>query len=78
MSAATLRLIVPPRRMLPKREAAEYCGLTAKRFEAECRVAPVAMPGGTIVYDMRDLDAWIDSLKSGAGDADDDILGRLA
>lgn len=29
------------------------------------------------LYDMRDLDSWIDGFKAGAGDSDDDILGKL-
>ena len=77
MSAATLRLIVPPRRMLSPRDAADYCGMPAKRFAGDCRVAPVIMPGGAKLYDMRDLDLWLDSLKAGAADVDDDILGKL-
>lgn len=76
MASATLNLKVTPRRMLPAKEAADYCGIPAKRFPHECSVAPVAMPGGTKLYDMQDLDAWIDSLKSG-GDIDADIVGRL-
>lgn len=77
MASATLNLKVVPRRMLPVRDAAEYVGIPVKRFARECNVSPVSMPSGTLLYDMRDLDAWIDSLKSGAGDLDDDIVGRL-
>lgn len=76
MASATLNIKVAPRRMLPAREAADYCGLPAKRFPHECRVSPVVMPGGAKLYDMHDLDRWIDSLKSG-DDVDDDIVGRL-
>ncbi|MDF8353211.1 hypothetical protein [Ensifer adhaerens] len=77
MATATLNLKVSPRRMLSLKEAAEYCGLTAKRFPAECRVLPVAMPSGIRLYDMRDLDGWLDALKDGGVDSDDEILGKL-
>jgi len=76
MASATLNIKISPRRMLPANEAANYCGITVKRFPHECRVAPVAMPGGSKLYDIQDLDAWLDSLKSG-NDADEEILGRL-
>ena len=73
MPSATLNLRVSPRRMLTAREAAEYIGLPAKALP----VAPVEMPNGRRLYDMRDLDEWLDDLKaSGPTDADD-ILGRL-
>lgn len=76
MDSATLNLRISPRRMLPVKEAAVYCGIAVKRFSQECRVPPVAMPGGSKLYDIRDLDTWLDGLKSGH-DADDEILGRL-
>ncbi|MDW9772744.1 hypothetical protein GOA89_13060 [Sinorhizobium meliloti] len=77
MATATLNLKVSPRRMLSLKEAADYCGLTAKRFPTECRVAPIAMPSGVRLYDMRDLDGWLDALKAGGADTDDDIIGKL-
>lgn len=63
--------------MLDVREAAEYCGITPKRFPAECGVSPVSMPNGNRRYDMRDLDAWLDSLKGGAASSDDELIGKL-
>ncbi|MER8581734.1 hypothetical protein NKG95_24095 [Mesorhizobium sp. M1423] len=63
--------------MLPAKEAADYCGIPAKRFPSECRVPPVEMPSGAKLYDMRDLDAWIDTLKSGDPSGDDELLGKL-
>ncbi|WP_244474669.1 MULTISPECIES: hypothetical protein [unclassified Rhizobium] len=77
MASATLNIKVSPRRMLSAREASEYVGLPTKRFPGVCSVQPVAMPDGSNLYDMRDLDAWVDSLKSGAPGNDEDILGRL-
>ncbi|WP_292674990.1 hypothetical protein [Mesorhizobium sp.] len=77
MASATLNIKVSPRRMLGAREAAEYCGIAAKRFPVECAVTPVAMPSGVKLYDMRDLDAWIDSLKSGDATGDDELIGKL-
>lgn len=77
MSTANLNIRLAPRRMLSVREAADYCGVAAKGFEKKCGVAPVAMPTGGHRYDLRDLDTWIDSLKAGGADSDDDILGKL-
>jgi len=62
---------------LNEREAAEYCGTPARRFPAVVDVRPVAMPDGRKLYDMQDLDHWIDGLKAGNSDDDDGILERL-
>jgi len=75
MSTATLNLRVSPRRMLKPAEAADYCGRPAKRFQAECPVAPIAFPNGDRLYDIHDLDGWLDGLKGNAGA--DDIISRL-
>lgn len=77
MSSATLNLKVTPRRMLTASEAADYCGLSRKRFPSICQVAPVKMPGGDVRYDMRDLDTWVDDLKMGVANGDDDIIRKL-
>lgn len=77
MTMATLNLRVSPRRMLRAAEAADYCGRPVKRFRAECPVTPVTFPSGDQLYDMQDLDRWIDSLKGGAPDNADDIIDRL-
>lgn len=66
-----------PRRMVNAREAAEYTGLTAGIFKAACPVAPIEMAHGRQLYDLRDLDRWIDTLKAGASDDDDALLSRL-
>lgn len=73
---ATLNIKVAPRRMLSPREAAEYCGLPLKRFPSSCAVPPVLMPDGAKLYDLRDLDAWLDALKGGVS-SEDEILRRL-
>lgn len=63
--------------MLSAGEAAEYVGLPVKRLKMDCPVLPVAMPGGRTLYDLRDLDTWLDTLKDSAADCDDAILERL-
>lgn len=78
MSAATFTIKMPPRRMLSLSEAAIYVGIPAKRFPSACRIVPIAMPDGKKQYDIRDLDEWLDSLKAGSRDTDDDIIGKLA
>ena len=77
MNRAVIELSVPPFRMLKKGDAASYCGMAAKAFEGLCPVTPVQMPNGVRLWDARDLDAWLDELKSGAGTSDDDILDKL-
>jgi hypothetical protein len=78
MSAVTFKFKALPKRLLKKSEAANYCGLPRTRFEATCPVQPILMPTGDEFYDVRDLDAWIDSIKAGAPDNNAEaIVGRL-
>jgi len=77
MAAATLNLRVQPYRLLTKAEAAHYCRRSVKKFEAQCPVRPIEMADGDLLWDVQDLDAWIDSLKAGRDDHDDAIIARL-
>ncbi len=77
MSMAVVNLNVISKRMLDKREAAEYCGRSLKRFEAECPVGPVRFPNGDLRFDKNALDRWLDGLKNNAQDSES-ILKRLA
>ena len=72
-----LRAPATPTRLLTKAEAAAYCRIAAKKFPTQCPVPPVEMPDGTRLWDVVDLDAWIDSLKGPRLDSDDAILARL-
>lgn len=76
MAAATLNLNVVEKRMLRESEAASYTGIPIKYFRAECPVVPVEMRPGLTLWDKRDLDAWIDRLKSGT-ESHESILARL-
>lgn len=73
MPSATLNLRVSPRRMLTAREATEYTGLNV----AQLPVRPVALPNGRRLYDLRDLDAFLDGLKADATSDLDAIVARL-
>ncbi len=77
MSTALVNLTVISKRMLSKREAAEHCGRSVKRFEAECPVIPIRFPNGDLRFDVRDLDGWLDALKSKNEDSAA-IIKRLA
>lgn len=68
---------VQPYRMLKKSDAAAYCGLSVAGFERNCTVASVTFPDGRTLWDVRDLDAWLDRLKSDQNSTDDEILNRL-
>jgi hypothetical protein len=77
MSSATINLTVISKRMLSRREAAEHCGRSLRRFEVECPFSPVRFPNGDMRYDVRDLDSWLDKLKNNSEDSDE-IIQRLA
>ena len=74
MPIATLNLNVLQKRMLTKTEAADHCGRSAKRFEIECPVQSVRFANGDFRWDIRDLDAWIDSLKVGFSNGDAQVI----
>lgn len=77
MSNATVNLRVQPFRLFTKAEAANYCRLPPKKFEARCPVRPVRITDEDLRWDVRDLDIWIDDLKDGAPSDADEIVGRL-
>jgi hypothetical protein len=78
MTATTLNLRIQPYRLLTKAEAAQYCRRSKKKFEAQCPAAPIEMPDGDQLWDVQDLDKWIDSLKSDNSDETaDSIVARL-
>jgi hypothetical protein len=59
--------------MLSAKEAGEYCGLPAKLLP----VAPIEMPNGRALFDIHDLDDFLDGLKNARPDTEDDVIGRL-
>jgi hypothetical protein len=78
MGQAILNLVVIPKRMLTKTEAASHCGRSVKRFEIECPAPPIRFPNGDERYDVHDLDKWLDSLKTGHEDLDvESIIRKL-
>ena len=78
MSSASLNISVVEKRMLKQVEAASYTGLAVKHFKVTCPVQPIELRPGTLVYDKRDLDTWIDAVKTGTELASQDaIVGRL-
>jgi hypothetical protein len=77
MATTTLNLRVQPYRLFTKTEAAHYCRRSVKKFEAQCPVQPLRMADGDLLWDVQDLDLWIDSLKSGKLDEAEAALARL-
>lgn len=64
-------------RLFRDKDAATYCGLPVAAFRRSCPVVPVRI-GEKLRFDRKDLDAWIDAVKSGAAaDVRAEILGRL-
>ena len=76
MPTATLNLSIVAKRMLTKVEAARYCGLPVRRFEVECPVRPVCV-GHRDLWDIRDLDLWLDGLKETEDSSVESIVARL-
>jgi hypothetical protein len=76
-ASATLLLSIVPKRMLTRAEAAGHCGRSVKQFEAECPVTPIRFANGDLRFDVRDLDAWLDSVKAGQSGDVDAIIARL-
>lgn len=55
-----------PRRLLNGKEAASYCGVSPSTFTRVCDVRPVMLGRDNESlrrFDIRDLDAWIESKK---------------
>ncbi|MGF9562938.1 hypothetical protein AAIH70_05450 [Neorhizobium sp. BT27B] len=77
MANALLNIRIVQPRMISLKQAADYVGLPLKRFPRICSVRPVEMPESEKRYDIRDLDQWLDQLKAGDTEADQDILERL-
>lgn len=78
MATTNLSISVVEKRMLRASEAAHYTGFAASQFSRECPVLPIELSTGAKLWDKRDLDAWLDSLKSGTkGMSEAAILGRL-
>ena len=78
MATTNLNISVIDKRMMKQSEAASYTGLPVKHFKAACPVRPVELKQGTLLWDRKDIDLWIDGVKSGAvTETRDEILGRL-
>lgn len=77
MADAMLHIRVVQPRMMSVKQAADYVGLPLRGFSKICTVDPVAMPENEERHDIRDLDQWLDQIKSGKADTDAEILERL-
>lgn len=75
----SLNIVMTPRRLLTKAEAAQMCNMSGIAFDRLCPVRAVDLGDGKVRYDVRDLDDWIDGVKSSTPtESDDAILERLA
>ena len=78
MATTNLNISVIDKRMMKQSEAASYSGLPVKHFKAACPVRPVELKEGTLLWDRKDIDLWIDDVKSGSvADTREAILDRL-
>jgi hypothetical protein len=77
VAVTTINLRVAPYRLFTKAEAAHYCRRSPAKFEAQCPVTPIIMADGDRLWDVLDLDKWIDSLKEPKSSDADAIVARL-
>lgn len=78
MPAMMIEIPSVPTRLLTKGEAARYCRLNTNRFSVICPVRPVEIDKNKKVYDIKELDGWIDSLKTNThNDSDDALIEKL-
>lgn len=69
--------IVP--RLLTRREAAAYCGVSVPTFEGICPIKPIALGHGKRLerFDRLSLDMWISSLAYSGPQTSKDWLAEL-
>jgi hypothetical protein len=69
--------IVP--RLLTRKQAAAYCGVSVPTFTVQCPVRAIALGNGKRLerYDIRALDGWIDTLGIGGASYGKDWLATL-
>jgi hypothetical protein len=77
MTATVINLRIQPYRLLTKVEAAYYCRRPVKKFETQCPVPPVIMADGDRLWDVEDLNRWIETLKGEVTDDANAIVARL-
>ena len=78
MATTNLNISVIEKRMFRETEAASYAGLPVRHFKAACPVQPIQLRQGVLLWDKRDLDLWIDDVKTGShATTHDTILARL-
>lgn len=63
-------------RLLGRRAAAEYCGVSPNHFDAHCDVRPVRL-GGRLLWDRLRLDDWIERMQAGEASSDDPLMEAL-
>lgn len=63
-------------RLLNKKDAAAYCGVSVPTFTEACPPAPLRLADRVLRWDIQTLDKWIDGLAGGGADNADDILER--
>lgn len=77
MAGTMINLRIAPRRMISQRDAAAYCGLPLKSFPGYCNVAPVQMPNQKLLYDMKELDKYLDDLSESDVSSEDEMIAGL-
>jgi len=69
--------IAEPVRLLALDAAARYCGLKPRSFKHICPVRPVEIAHRTLVWDIVQLDAWIDEVQTGKAVDLDSLFNAL-
>lgn len=61
------------KRLLSRKEAATYCGMSVPVFERLCPIAPLDLGGARLHrWDIERINAWIDAMQGGAVNSNED------
>jgi len=67
MKSLTLSELPHWPRLMKRPVAAAYLGISPNTFDRHVDVDPLPLQNGNVVYDKKDLDAFVDSRKSNNG-----------
>lgn len=79
MPTGSININLMEPRMLKKTDAAAYVCLPQNLFLALCPCTPIEIQNGKRLWDRRDLDKWIDGVKTGTViSTTNEILAKLS
>jgi hypothetical protein len=76
--ATKLHIVIVNPRMYSLAKAAQYIGVSVKKFHLNCDVQPVEFADGSKRYDRNALDAFLDRLSDGNEESDEELIAKLS